>query len=134
MTEIDFFPLIIDYFKKLHLMLKKICTYCFKKKKIIANPCESQSENCMCKKVSAFKKKYKIENRSGGRSSKNTFKSQFLILSTFLQCDRQNCIFFKKLRLFYIEIRLDIFFFEIHNPNKKWLEISVFENSIIMGV
>ena len=25
-------------------------------------------------------------------------------------------------------------FFEIHNPNKKWLEISVFENSIIRWV
>ena len=41
--------------------------------------------------------------------------------------------FFKKLRPFYIELRLDIFF-EIHNPNKKWLEISVFEHSIIRWV
>ena len=42
-------------------------------------------------------------------------------------------IFFKKLRLFYIELRLDIYF-DIHKPNKKWLEISVFENSIIRRV
>ena len=55
------------------------------------------------------------------------------ILSTFLHCDRKNSSFFKKLRLFYIEFRLDIFF-EINNPNKKWLEISVFENSIIRWV
>ena len=33
-----------------------------------------------------------------------------------------------------MEIRFDIFFFEIHNRNKKWLEISVFENSIIRWV
>ena len=41
--------------------------------------------------------------------------------------------FFKKLRLFYIEICFEIFF-EIHNPNKKELAISVFENSIIRWV
>ena len=42
-------------------------------------------------------------------------------------------VFFSKSWDFYIELRLDIFF-EIHNPNKKWLEISVFENSIIWWV
>ena len=39
--------------------------------------------------------------------------------------------FFKKLRIFYIEIPdTSWIFFEIHNPNKKWLDISLFENSI----
>ena len=55
-------------------------------------------------------------------------------MSTFLHCDRKNRIFFKKLKLFHIEFTSWHFFFEIHNPNKKWLEISVFENSIIRWV
>ena len=101
---------------------------------IIVNPCGSQSENYMSyvKKSQLFKKKYKIENRSGGRL-KNKFLKSKSILSTFLHCDQKNSIFFKKLRFFYIVIPLDIFF-EIHNPNEKLLEISVFENSIIRWV
>ena len=43
-----------------------------------------------CNKVLAFKKIYKIQNRSGGRPSKTHFWSQFSILSTFLDCDCKN--------------------------------------------
>ena len=44
------------------------------------------------------------------------------------------CIFFQKAETFLHRITALYFFFEIHNPNKKWLEISVFENSIIRWV
>ena len=75
------------------------------------NPCESQSANYMTsvKKCQLFEKKYKIDNQSGVRPSKTHFASLFSILSTLLHCDRKNSIFFKKLRLFCIDIRLDTF-------------------------
>ena len=74
LTKLDSFPLII-YCTKLHLLLNKNLHLLLKKKKIIVNPSESQSENYMpyVKKVSAFQKKYKTENRSGGRPSKTHF-------------------------------------------------------------
>ena len=45
----------------------------------------------------------------------------------------KNSIFFKKLRLF-TSWDTSWHFFQVHNPNKKWLEISVSENSIIRWV
>ena len=42
-------------------------------------------------------------------------------------------LFFKKLRLF-TSWDTSWHFFQVHNPNKKWLEISVSENSIIRWV
>ena len=137
-TKIDFFPLLIDDFKKLmHLILNKNWHLLLKKKKK-KNHCEPLRIpiwrlHVLFKKASAFQKKYKIENRSGGRLSKTHFYSQFSFLSTFLHCDQKNSIFFQKAETVYIEIRLDIFF-EIHNHNEKWLEISVFGNSIIRWV
>ena len=75
LTKINSFLLIIDYFKKLHLILNKHLHLLVWKKKIIMNPCESQSENYMSyvKKSQLFKKKYKIENQSGGKPSKTHF-------------------------------------------------------------
>ena len=46
LTKIDSLPLIIYYFKKLHVILKKNL-YLLLKKKIIVNPCETQSEKYM---------------------------------------------------------------------------------------
>ena len=74
LTKIDSFPLIIYYFKKLHLILNKNL-HLLLKKKIIVNPCESRSENYMSyvKKSQFLKKIYKIENLSGGRPPKTHF-------------------------------------------------------------
>ena len=77
----------------------RVCTYNLKKSLWILANSNLKITSCV-KKVSAFQKIYKIENRSGGRLSKTHFKSQFSILSTFLHCDRNNSIFFEKLRLF----------------------------------
>ena len=70
------------------------------------------------KKSQLFGKKYKIENRSGGRPSKTFLKSIFDFEYFLVLRAEKEYLFFKKLRLFYIELRLDIFF-EIHNSNKK---------------
>ena len=43
-------------------------------------------------------------------------------------------VFFSKNWDFFTYRYILKFFFEIHNPNKKWLEISVFKNSIIRWV
>ena len=77
LTKIDSFPLIIDYFKKLHLT--KISTYSFQKKKIIVNPCEFRSENYMfyVKKSQLFKKNIKLRIEVAEDPQKHIFKVNF---------------------------------------------------------
>ena len=54
-------------------------------------------------------------------------------MSTFLHCDWKQYLF-QKAETFLHKVISWHFFFEIHNPNKKWLEISIFKNLIIRWV
>ena len=80
LTKIDFFPLIIDSFKKLHLtILNKNLHLLLKKKKIIVNPCKSQSEHYMSyvKKFQLFKKNIKLRIEVAKDPQKHIFKVNF---------------------------------------------------------
>ena len=105
---------------------------------IVKNHCESVripiwKLHVLCKKVSAFQKKYKSENQSS-ETQKHIFKVnfQFWVLSCI--AIGKIVFFSKSWDIFTQRYVLTYFFFEIHNPNKKWLEVSVFENSIIRWV
>ena len=95
---------------------------------IVKNHCEPGR-----KKSQVFKKNIKLRIEVAEDPQKYIFEVNFRFWVLSCIAIGKIVFFFKKLRLFYIEIRLEIFF-EIQNPNKKWLEISVFENSIIRWV
>ena len=78
----------------------KICTYCFKKK-IIVNPCESQSENYMSyvKKSQLFKKNIKLRIEAAEDPQKHIFKSIF-DFENFFALRSEKKYFFQKADIF----------------------------------
>ena len=64
----------------------------------------------------------------------NTFLKSISDFEYFLALRPKKKYFFQKAETFLHTVTSWYIFFDIHNPKKKWLEISIFENSIIRWV
>ena len=100
------------------------------------NPCESQSENYMSyvKKSQLFKKNIKLRIEVAEDPQKHISKVNFRFWVLSCIAIGKIVFFFQKAETFWHRVASWHFYFEINNPNKKWLKISVFENSIIRWV
>ena len=87
----------------------------------------------LCKKVSPLKKNIKLRIEVAEDPQKHIFKVYFRFWVLFCIAIGRIVFFFQKAGAF-LHRDTSWHFFEIHNANKKWFEISVFENSITQSV